>query len=259
MRLTTRRLIVVCLMTVLAAASLWAQSAPAGEITGRAVDAGGGALPGVQIVVSAGDVKKTVVTDANGRFMVNGLQSGSHVLTAMLAGFVTRTITIDLPFAAPRAYVEAKLDIGCLAEPVRVQLNAKSAARLASAIAHVRVSEAQGYVQWVTGVDCSSTWRDVRASVVQTVVGSPSSSMPASQATLRMFVQPFAATVPVGREYLVLLWETTKGSDVWHTHQEMLLPVVDGKIEALWDKDVDGLRVDEALTRLSQWAREAKR
>jgi hypothetical protein len=259
MRLMTRHLIVVCLMTALAIASLWAQSAPAGEITGRAVDAGGGTLPGVQIVVSAGDVKKTVVTDANGRFMVNGLQAGSHVLTATLAGFVTRTIAIDLPYAAPRAFVEAKLDIGCLSNPVRVQFDARSAARLVSAIAHVRVSGAQDYAQWVTGADCSSTWRDVRATAVQTVVGSVPASASSSRATLRLFVQPIAAAVFADREYIVLMWETTKGSDVWHTHQELLLPVVDGKIDAPWDKGVHGLTAPDVLTRLAQWARERGR
>ena len=58
-----------------------------GQIRGRVKDTSGGALPGVTIDVMAGGSKRTVVSGADGSFVLSGVPSGPVTLSAQLSGF----------------------------------------------------------------------------------------------------------------------------------------------------------------------------
>lgn len=236
-----RRLLVV--IACMCAVALSAQAPPQGEISGRVLDMAGGAIPGVRVSVPMGGATREVVTDANGNFKFGGLPPGSYELTAALAGFISRRATVALPYTALRAYIELKLEIGCLVDPLRVQLSARSAAPMVDTIVHLRVRAANDFVQWATAPDCSSTWRDVGVELIP------------SRQQARMFVQPSNVDRPIGSEYIALLWETSKGSNTWYTMGELVLPVTDGKVVAPWDKDVHDRSTADVLALLHQWSR----
>jgi outer membrane receptor protein involved in Fe transport len=81
--------LVALAIVLVAAAPLMAQTT--GRIEGRIVDASGGVLPGVTVVVTSPNLAgtRTAVTDAAGRFRLPGLPAGTYRVKAELAGFTT--------------------------------------------------------------------------------------------------------------------------------------------------------------------------
>ena len=81
------------------AALAWAPSALAqtqtGTITGRAVDASGGALPGVTVSITSPNLiggARTTVTDEQGTYRFTLLPGGVYVVKFELPGFTTLNI-----------------------------------------------------------------------------------------------------------------------------------------------------------------------
>jgi Carboxypeptidase regulatory-like domain len=68
-----------------------------GQINGRVVDASGAPLPGVTVAVDAGGQRQTVVTDAEGAYVVSDMPSGPVTLTGQLTGFAAarRAVRFD--------------------------------------------------------------------------------------------------------------------------------------------------------------------
>ena len=66
-----------------------------GAISGHVTDSGGGVLQGAEIQVEPGSA--TVVSDAQGGFIVNGLAAGSYTVTISYVGFTaaTKTVTVS--------------------------------------------------------------------------------------------------------------------------------------------------------------------
>ena len=79
-----------------------------GAITGHVTDSSGGALIGAQISVQPKGV--TVVSDTQGQFFVNDLESGSYTVTITYVGFapVTKTVVVT---AGQSANADAKLEV----------------------------------------------------------------------------------------------------------------------------------------------------
>jgi outer membrane receptor protein involved in Fe transport len=65
-----------------------------GQIEGTVRDAQGGVLPGVTLTVRNQDtgVTRTIVTEADGRYVFQALQPGRYTLSAELAGFATQEV-----------------------------------------------------------------------------------------------------------------------------------------------------------------------
>ena len=58
-----------------------------GQINGRVVDEAGDPIPGAAVTVDAGGRRQTVVTDAEGAYVVSNIPSGPVTLTGQLTGF----------------------------------------------------------------------------------------------------------------------------------------------------------------------------
>ena len=111
-------------MALIAAVALpaWAQE-QTGNITGRAVDASGGALPGVTVSIVSPNLiggARTAVTDAQGVYRFTLLPGGKYVVTFNLTGFTTLNVEdVDLN-AGSTATINGKLDVATLQESVTV-------------------------------------------------------------------------------------------------------------------------------------------
>lgn len=97
-------------MLVLASAAGMAQTTT-GTIRGRVVDAQGLALPGVTVNVTSPNLQgvRTVVTEANGDYIVAQLPPGTYTIAFELAGFETLTKTASV---APTQMVPVDVTMG---------------------------------------------------------------------------------------------------------------------------------------------------
>ncbi len=86
-----KRLAVFILVACFAAGLTFAQLTPTARITGRVVDAQGGALPGVNVEATSPRLvgKAVAVTDENGTYRLMALPSGTYEVTYSLTGFKT--------------------------------------------------------------------------------------------------------------------------------------------------------------------------
>ncbi len=102
-----------CNFSFLLASLLWLFS-PAqaqerkGAIAGHVTDTTGGALIGAQISVQPQGV--TVVSDTQGQFFLNDLESGSYTVTITYVGFAPVTKTVVVTAGQP-ANADAKLEV----------------------------------------------------------------------------------------------------------------------------------------------------
>ena len=96
-------------------------SAQTAELRGTVVDASGGALPGVAIMVrnEATGVERPVVTDEVGAFRVPALQPGPYALESSLMGFGTDKRRVVLTVGQV-AELKITLSLGALEESVQV-------------------------------------------------------------------------------------------------------------------------------------------
>jgi hypothetical protein len=80
-----------CAMTLLAGAcALYGQTSP-GTIQGSVVDPGGRAIGGAAVAVTSGpELKRTAVTDSDGKFGVTGLPAGNYTVEVSATGFATK-------------------------------------------------------------------------------------------------------------------------------------------------------------------------
>src|SRR6266852_5427345 len=76
---------------IVLAFSSWVSAQATATISGRVVDQGGGALPGVTVTVTnvATGVTRDTVTNAEGLYTLPALDSGTYNVRAELSGFTT--------------------------------------------------------------------------------------------------------------------------------------------------------------------------
>lgn len=91
---------------------------PAGTVRGRAVDTGRAVLPGVTVELRSGGVRRQVVTDAQGEFVVAGVPAGELRIEGTLAGFTTASAVV--PFDGAPVAVDLTFAIGRLMETITV-------------------------------------------------------------------------------------------------------------------------------------------
>ena len=117
-----RSKIVMALIVMLAAATLAsAQGNPTGAIRGAVSDPDGLALPGVTITVASPAMQgsRTVVTSANGDFIIPFLPPGEYTVTCELQGFAVQTRTIGVAMAETQP-MKIQLALATVTETVTV-------------------------------------------------------------------------------------------------------------------------------------------
>ena len=93
-----------------------------GQIVGRVLDAQGGVVPGATIVAEVAGQRRTVVTGADGQYVISNLPAGPLSVTSQLSGFKTaqRSVVYD---QRPRQ-IDFQMAVGGLEETVTVQAEA---------------------------------------------------------------------------------------------------------------------------------------
>ncbi len=93
-----------------------------GQIVGRVLDAQGGVVPGATIVAEVSGQRRTVVTGADGQYVISNLPSGPLSVTSQLPGFKTaqRSLVYD---QRPRQ-IDFQMALGGVEETVTVQAEA---------------------------------------------------------------------------------------------------------------------------------------
>jgi len=103
-----------------------------GQIAGVVADANGSVIPGAQVTVVNGNYRQTIITDANGNYIVSNVPSGSVTITTELSGFKQTRRTVQ--FAQTGQRVDSTLQVGAIGDSVTVVAQAplvetKSSAR----------------------------------------------------------------------------------------------------------------------------------
>ena len=93
-----------------------------GQIVGRVLDAQGGVVPGATIVAEVSGQRRTVVTGADGQYIISNLPSGPLSVTSQLPGFKTaqRSLVYD---QRPRQ-IDFQMALGGVEETITVQAEA---------------------------------------------------------------------------------------------------------------------------------------
>jgi hypothetical protein len=113
---------VLSLALVGASATAFAQGGAASSISGVVLDAGGGVVPGADVVVkhNATGVTQTSVSNSEGAFSFPGLAIGTYTVTVSLQGFKTFVVNDVVLTAGSPANVKATLEVGGISEQVVV-------------------------------------------------------------------------------------------------------------------------------------------
>src|SRR5258707_7057114 len=121
-----RRLIVFVLAVLLAQAAGLAQSVAVAQLSGTVLDESGGALPGVEVVITQTDTGMTrfVITAEKGDYVFTNLPVGPYKLTTKLSGFSNFEQTGIVLVVGDARSVNIGMKIGGLTETVRVQADA---------------------------------------------------------------------------------------------------------------------------------------
>ena len=103
--------IVLAVIVVLAIAAGAAAQTTTATISGRVLDAQGGALPGAIVTAKSPNLQgsRETVTSANGDYILTGLPSGPYVVTFAFAGFQTHSRNVTL---APTQGVPLEVTLG---------------------------------------------------------------------------------------------------------------------------------------------------
>jgi hypothetical protein len=164
------------LVLALAIACLHLPAAPAaqggsGSVRGRVITREGAAIPGATITLAQADVRRSVVTRVDGRFLVEGLPPGTYQLRGETAGF--RTALIENVNVTSNGTVDATvvMQLGILqhVDYVLPENGLRGALESADLVAHIRIT---GQLETsLLGRDRNVLATEHAATVVQMVKG----------------------------------------------------------------------------------------
>ena len=90
--------LVLLVLPLLVANTMWAQGIPTGTLVGRVDDDGGAGLPGVAVTITSPALQgsRTAVTNVNGDYYFSNLPPGDYTVKAALSGFQPATKTVKV-------------------------------------------------------------------------------------------------------------------------------------------------------------------
>lgn len=148
-----------------------AQTSATGRVTGRATMTTGDVLPGVTITLSSKDTATTVVTGADGRFVVEAFVDGSSaVLSASLVGFQTTSRDFKTRPGGTVNVGDIRLPVGCLSIVDFVATGLREEAARSLTVTHLRIESVQRLREWTIDKKCY-TGSEVSAVVVTDLRG----------------------------------------------------------------------------------------
>jgi hypothetical protein len=159
--------IVTAVVAACLAAPLQGQTAGTGRLSGRAVTANGDVLPGVTVNL-VGSADTTAITDADGRFELEGFveSAKAYTVTVFLAGFQTTTTDgVRIRPGEVTALGDIVLRLGCVESPLYVTRGILDQSLDADLVAHVRVESLSPAREWPGDYGCV-IFSEVTASVL---------------------------------------------------------------------------------------------
>jgi len=89
-----------------------------GQVRGRVFDSSGALLPGVGVQIAVGRYRASTVSDSSGVFVFSGVPHGDVVVTSVLSGFKTSSVTF--PFDGRPRRVDVQMDVASISESLTV-------------------------------------------------------------------------------------------------------------------------------------------
>jgi Carboxypeptidase regulatory-like domain len=132
--LTFRQMFVAMLFICLAAATTYAQTAIAGQFSGKVTDGIGAVLPGVTVTVTneATLIERTATTNGEGFYVVTNLQPGNYRVTCERVGF-KRIVRAGFNLVADgRLTVDFMLETGQVSETIEITSQAGETVNMTS-------------------------------------------------------------------------------------------------------------------------------
>ena len=116
------RMAVVVLSALLLAADVLAQGGSTAQISGTVKDESGGVLPGADVTATQTDtgVMRSVVTDADGSYVLSNLPLGPYRLEVKLSGFRSYSRTGIVLQVNAQPVIDVQLALGDVNETVSV-------------------------------------------------------------------------------------------------------------------------------------------
>jgi hypothetical protein len=115
-----RHLAATILVGLSCAALAPAQETTTGSVAGTVRDSQGGVLPGASVTLSSAQGSRTVVTNAQGRFLAPYLTPGTYDVRVELSGFKTATQSKVLVRLGQRLELPFTLEVGTITETIHV-------------------------------------------------------------------------------------------------------------------------------------------
>jgi len=136
-----RKVLLLLLLALAVTATAWAQGNPTGAIRGTVTDPDGLALPGVTVTAASPALQgvRTVVTTANGDFLIPFLPPGEYTVAFELQSFAPHKETIGVAMAETRP-MDIKLSIAAVSETVTVTGSASTEILTTGSIAQTYTS-----------------------------------------------------------------------------------------------------------------------
>ena len=121
----TRTILGAALVWLLAAGTGWAQAVAGSQLSGVVKDSSGGVLPGVEVTVTKTDTGtvRTVITGADGAYVLPNLPVGPYQLKVVLQGFNTYVRDGIVLQVNTNPTINVALAVGNVGEQVTVTAN----------------------------------------------------------------------------------------------------------------------------------------
>lgn len=208
-----------------------------GALAGRVVDDADQPLPGVKVTVTTSGLRRTAVTDPEGRYRLSDLPAGAYTVRAELAGFDTAAASGVVISAGASTALSLVLQPGCLEEVLYVDMGFARTLQEADAVLHIRILESGSGERCPDRRFCACT---EHAAAVRRIL---KSSQPGLSLTTIRFLQEAAGIAEgsragmetpyaPGQEFIAFLqWDPAVKRFMRITGPLYMFPVRDGRVE----------------------------